>query len=309
METRLVDLHRYKDCIEIRNGDSRVVLEPNCGGRILYYEYKGVNSLYINPAEDGYLLESGKSPAGPFSPCAGRCDIGPEMTTPPHADLWLGNWIAVIQDDQSVEMTSMMDHETGIQLTRTVSLEEHFAKLKFTQSILNISETTKEYFHWSRTLCTGGGIAIAPVNPESRFPNGYITYGPGDVINYRPECEPNLCIHDGVLQIFGPASTKKIAMDLSQGWLAYLTRDSRLFVKKFPVYPSRVYGELASNNMSFWYNEEEMCEIEPIGPLEVIQPSYEASFTETWYLMEYDYPGRTAVRSSDIRKIIDILVM
>jgi hypothetical protein len=231
------------------------------------------------------------------------------MTTPPHPDLWLGNWIALIQDDQSVEMTSMMDHETGIQLTRTVSLEEHFAKLKFTQSILNISETPKQYSHWSRTFCTGGGIAIAPVNPESRFPNGYITYGPGDVINYRPECEPDVCIHDGLLQIFGPPSTKKFAMDLSEGWMAYLTRDSRLFVKKFPLYPGRVYGELASNNMSFWYNEEEMCEVEPLGPLEVIQPSYDASFTETWYNMEYDYPGRTAVKSSDIRKIIDILVM
>lgn len=309
METRLVNLNGYKDCVEIRNGDSRVVLEPNCGGRILHYEYKGVNALYINPADNGYLLENGKSPAGPFSPCAGRCDIGPEMTTPPHPDLWLGNWIAVIQDDQSVEMTSIMDHETGIQLTRTVSLDEHFAKLKFTQSILNISEKPKQYFHWSRTLCTGGGIAIAPVNPESRYPNSYISYGPGDVINYRPECEANVCIHDGLLQIFGPPSTKKFAMDLSEGWMAYLTRDSRLFVKKFPVYPGRVYGELAANNMSFWYNGEDMCEVEPIGPMEVIQPSYEASFTETWYLMEYDYPGRIAVTSSDIRKIIDILVM
>lgn len=309
METRFVDLNGYKDCVEMRNGDSRVVLEPNCGGRILHYEYKGVDALYINPADNGYLLESGKSPAGAFSPCAGRCDIGPEMTTPPHPDLWLGNWIAVIQEDQSVEMTSIMDHETGVQLTRTVSLDEHFAKLKFTQSILNISEKPKQYFHWSRTLCTGGGIAIAPVNTESRYPNSYISYGPGDVINYRPECEPNVCIHDGLLQIFGPASTKKFAMDLSEGWMAYLTRDSRLFVKKFPVYPGRVYGELASNNMSFWYNGEDMCEVEPIGPMEVIQPSYEASFTETWYLMEYDYPGRTAVTSSDIRKIIDILVM
>ena len=309
METRLIDLRGYKDCIEITHGDSRVVIEPNCGGRILCYEYKGINVLYINPADDGYLLESGKSPAGPSSPCAGRCDIGPEMTTPPHPDLWLGNWIARIQDDQSVEMTSMMDHETGIQLTRTISLEEHFAKLKFTQSILNISETPKQYAHWSRTLCKGGGIAIAPVNQASRFPHGYLTYGPGDVINYRPECEPNVCIHERLLQIFGPPSTHKFAMDLSEGWLAYLSRDSLLFVKKFPVYPGRVYGEIAANNMSFCYTGEEMCEAGPLGPLEVIQPSYEASFTETWYLMEYDYPGKTAVKSSDIQKIIDILVM
>ncbi len=309
MEARFIDLHGYKDCIELINGDSRVVIEPNCGGRILYYEYKGVNALYINPADDGYLHASGKSPAGPFSPCAGRCDIGPEMTTLPHPDLWLGNWIARIQDDQSVEMTSIMDHETGVQLTRIISLEEHFAKLKFTQTILNISEITKNYFHWSRTFCTGGGIAIAPVNEESRFPKGYVIYGPGDVINYRPEPDHKVYIQDGLLQIFGPPAAKKFAMDLSEGWLAYVTRDSRLFVKKFPVYPGRVYGELASNNMSFWYNGEEMCEVEPIGPLETIQPSYEASFTETWYLMEYDYPGAIPVKTSDIRKIIDILVM
>ena len=309
METRFIDLHGYSDCIEMTNGDSRVVIEPNCGGRILYYEYKGVNALYVDLAEDGYQLESDRSPAGPNSPCAGRCDIGPEMTTPPHPDLWLGNWIAQIQDDQSVELTSMMDHETGVQLIRTVSLEEHFAKLKFTQNILNISETTKQYCHWSRTLCTGGGIAIAPVNKDSRFPSGYITYGPGDVINYRPVCEPNVCIHEGLLQVYGPVTAKKFAMDLSDGWLAYLTRDSRLFVKKFPVYPGRVYGDISANNMSCWYHDDHMCEIGPIGPLEVIQPSFEASYTETWYLMEYDYPGKTAVRSSDVTKIVDILVM
>jgi hypothetical protein len=291
------------------HGDSRVILEPNCGGRILYYEFKGINALFVDPADDGYLLENGKSAAGPYSPCAGRCDIGPEMTIPPHPDLWFGNWIARIQDDQSVEMTSIMDHETGVQLTRMVSLEEHFAKLKFTQSILNVSETPKQYCHWSRTLCTGGGIAIAPVNRDSRYPSGYLTYGPGDVINFRPECVPDVCIHEGLLQIYGLTATQKFALDLSEGWMAYLTRDSQLFVKKFPVYPGRVYGEMTGNNAAFWYHEDQLCEVGTIGPLEIIQPSYEASFTETWYLMEYDYPGRTAVRSSDIRKIIDILVM
>jgi hypothetical protein len=66
---------------------------------------------------------------------------------------------------------------------------------------------------------------------------------------------------------------------------------------------------MAANNMSFRYNGEEMCELESIGPLEVIEPSFDASFTETWYLMEFEYPGRTPVKTSAIRKIIDILVM
>ncbi len=309
MKARFINLHGYSDCIEVVNGDARIVLEPNCGGRILQYEYKGVNALYVNPEEAGYLFSGGEPHPGPFGPSAGRSDLGPEHTTVPHPELWLGKWSSHIGEDGTVELTSVHDYSTGVQLTRNFSLEENFAKLKFTQSILNIDESPRKYFHWSRTLCTGGGIAIAPINEESRFSLGYTTYGPGEVLNYLPAPEPNVIIGENLLQIFGPPSAKKFAMDLSEGWLAYVTRDSRLFIKKFPVYPGRIYGELASNSMSFWYNGEEMCEVEAIGPQEIIEPSFDASFTETWYLMEFDYPGRKPVKESNIRKIIDVLVM
>jgi len=309
MNTRFINLHGYSDCIEVVRGDARMVLEPNCGGRILQYEYKGVNALYVDPAEAGYRLSAGKPHPSPFGPGAGRSDIGPEFTTVPHPELWLGKWSASIGREGTVELTSAHDYQTGVQLTREFSLEQNFAKLKFTQTILNIDESPRKYFHWSRTLCTGGGIAIAPINEESRYPRGYITYGPGEVLNYLPAPEANVIVGDGLLQICGPGSAKKFAMDLSEGWLAYITRDSRLFIKKFPVYPGGIYGELASNNMFFRYEAEETCGIESIGPLENIAPSFDASFTETWYLMEFEYPGRMPVKESSIRKIIDILVM
>jgi hypothetical protein len=309
MKVQFIDLNGYKDCIEILNQDSRLVLEPNCGGRILCYEFKGINALYIDPREDGYLLESGEDPPGPFVPSAGRCDIGPETSTPPHPDLWLGKWSSRVLGERTAELTSLHDYETGVQLTRIFTLEEHFAKLKFTQRILNISESRKKYSHWSRTLCTGGGIAIAPLNEQSRYPEGYLTFGPGEILNYRAEPEPNVTIRDGILQVIGPAPGKKFAMDLAEGWFAYLTRDSRLFIRKFPVYPDRIYGEIASNNLAFRYAGEDMCEIEIMGPLETIDPSFDTSFTETWYLMEFEYPGRKPIKTSDIRRIIDILVM
>ena len=88
MEIRFIDINGYSDCIEMTNGDARVVIEPNCGGRILYYEYNGVNALFVDPEDDGYLLESGKSPPGPNTPCGGRCDIGPEFGGLPRDELW-----------------------------------------------------------------------------------------------------------------------------------------------------------------------------------------------------------------------------
>jgi hypothetical protein len=309
MKVQYIDTNGYRDCIEISNQDTRLVLEPSCGGRILYFEHKGVNLLFIDPDEDGYLLESGKPPKSPLSPCAGRCDIGPEMTTPPHPGLWLGRWKATILDSGTVEMISPHDPGTGLRLRRYFSLDEHLTKLKFNQVIRNEGEEAVKHFHWSRTFCRGGGIAVAPLNERSRYPEGYLVYGPGEVMNYRPAGDPAVIREGGLLQIVAPPLHQKFALDLSEGWLAYLTRESRLLVKKFPVYGGRIYGEMASNNMSFWYNGDDMCEVEVIGPEELIEPGEEADFTETWYAMEYLYPGRTSVEGTKIRKIIDLLTM
>ena len=301
MITTNIHQNGYTNCIGITNKDTSVILEPDCGGRVLSYSYKDVDVIYKNSLEDGYLLSNGKAPISNLSPCAGRCDIGPEMTTPNHDILWLGKWNSKILNDYSVELTSQPDNQTGVQLRRVFQLHTDTSELIFTQYIKNISGEVKNYFHWSRTFCKGGGIAIAPVNPKSRFPKGYLTYGPGDMIDYMPEQEKHVVVNDGILQIIGPPLKAKFAMDLTEGWLAYLTKDHRLLIKKFNVYPDRVYGEIAANNMSFWYNQEEMCEVEPIGPVEHIKPGKEVSFTEKWYLKEFDYPG---IQTIDAKKLL-----
>lgn len=284
-----IQRNAYQNCIEISNGTVSVVIEPDCGGRVLEYSINGVDVIYKNPLEDGYLLENGKPPLSNLSPCAGRCDIGPEFLTPPHPVLWLGKWDVKTYDNNSVELISQPDEVTGLQLRRVFTLDNTSSQLTFTQYIKNISKTTKRNFHWSRTFFKGGGVAIAPLNPNSRYPKGYLTYGPGDVINYFPEPDKNLLVGNGLLQITGPTELQKYAMDLDQGWLGYLTTDSILVIKKFDVYPDRVYGEIAGNNMSFWYNGTEMCEVEPIGPMEEILPEMEVSFTEKWFLFHYPY--------------------
>ena len=64
-----------------------------------------------------------------------------------------------------------------------------------------------------------------------------------------------------------------------------------MWVKRFPVYPERVYNEMAGLTISIWYNKEEMTELEPIGPREVLAPGESSSFTEDWWLLPYDYPA------------------
>jgi hypothetical protein len=97
-------------------------------------------------------------------------------------------------------------------------------------------------------------------------------------------------VRDGFLEISGPPPQPEFGIDSYAGWLGYITRDNLLFVKRFPVYPERIYGEMAGLTISIWYFKEKICELEPIGPWETIEPGGSVSFTEEWWLFPYDYP-------------------
>ena len=301
----IVKYHGYDKCIELKNSDVRIVLGPDLGGRILGYELNGNNVLYHNPKQDGIIYKPGVTG---INPDAGRCDIGPEMITPSRPALFLGKWEGEITGDREGRLISQKDTSTGVQLIRNFKLDERGSRLTYTQIIKNISNETKYYCHWSRTFVKGGGISLSPLNTRSRFPKGYLLYGPGRVMDFRPADEPNVRERNGILEIIGAPGRPKFVFDLEVGWLAYITKDNQLFVKKFPVYPDRVYGEMSAANACVWYNTEElMCEIEPIGPMETIKPGEEVSFTETWYLFDYKYPEDKLPDQEKITSIISKL--
>ena len=297
--TAIITQFGFNNCIELKNNDVRVVLEPNIGGRVLVYELHGKNVLYRDSTQDGDVFKP-----GPGSPAGGRFDIGPERTIPRHPALFTGKWEGIITGKREAQLISQADTSTGVQLIRNFRLDEQGSKLIYTQTIKNISAETKYYCSWSRTFVKGGGISITPLNPHSRFPRGYLIYGPGNVMDFMPADEPNVRVRNGILEIIGAPGRPKFVMDVSEGWLAYITKDDQLFIKKFNVYPERVYGEMSAANASIFYRGEELCEIEPIGPMESISQGGKVSFTETWYLLDYNYPEDKLPDQEKITSII-----
>jgi len=285
--TAWVSSHGYSNCVQLFNNTTKVILEPNCGGRVLEYSLNGKNALYIDPEQDGWTYTAGGKI---IDPTGGRFDIGPEQIIPRHPNLWVGKWRAEIIAPREARLTSVKDAATGVQLIREFKLDKESSLLRCTQTIKNVSTETKQYSHWSRTFASPFTVCLIPLNPKSRFPLGYILYGPGPVMNYRPKEHPNIKIRDGFLEISGTPPQPKFGIDSYAGWLGYITRDNLLFVKRFPVYPKRVYGEMAGFTISIWYFKEKMCELEPIGPMETLKPGESASFTEEWWLFPYDYP-------------------
>ena len=273
-----IRFYGYDDCIRLENETSRVTLNPARGGRVLEYALNGKNVMFIPPGDEGGGLY------------AGRFDIGPEQTIAPHPDLWNGQWTGQITGRASARLTSIEDPATGVQLIRDFELDAKSSLLTCTQTIKNVSDRSHAYCHWSRTLALGGGICVIPVTQPSRFPNSYVMYEPETVINFRP-VDPNIRMRDGFLEIVAAPKFAKLGMDSSAGWFAYVMKNNLMFVKVFPVYPDRVYNEVAGLTISIYYPDGPYCELEPIGPRESLKPGESASFTETWALLPHEYPA------------------
>jgi len=301
MKTRVIDYFGYAGCMAVENAEARMVVCPQAGGRVLEYSLKGVNSLYLDPTQQGWRHIPG---IPTVDPCGGRCDIGPERVIAPHPDLWLGDWTGEAVGEGKVRLTSGRDRVTGVRLVRDFSLAENSSRLEFTQRIVNESGRPVTCCHWSRTLAVGGGIVLIPLTPDSRFPKSYIMYGPGPVMNYRPE-DPNIRVREDYLEILGTPANPKLGMDSAAGKFCYLMRDNLLFIKRYPVYPDRVYSEMAGLTISIWYYKNERCELEPIGPREILAPGASADYTETWELRPHAFPaaGQT-VDLAEIRALM-----
>ena len=301
VKTSRVKFHGYSDCIRLENEDTRITLGHQCGGRVLEYSWRGENVLRLDPNQAGWLPEPGKPEIDPWG---GRFDIGPEKVIAPHPTLWFGAWSAEVDAAGVARLTSRVDPATGARLVRSFELDDASSHLRSTQTIMNASSQDRAWYHWSRTLAAGGGIAIVPMTPPSRFPSGYVMYGPEWNANFRP-ADPHIRIRDGFLEVFDTPEYPKLCMDSQAGWLAYLTQADRLFVKRFPVYPGRMYSDIVAATVSVWYFEDKLCELEPIGPEEHLAPGESASFTEDWWILPYKFPERRD--ALDLAAIADLV--
>jgi len=298
--------HGHQQAVELTHGNTRVVLGPETGGRVLEYSISERNMLYLDEREAAW------KPGMPPQASAGRFDFGPELVVPRHPVIWSGPWTAEITGAHSARLVSLRDAESGVQLIRDFSLVEesdrHWsgAVLVCRQRLMNVGSAVVEYCHWGRSFHPQPGICVIPLGDRpSRFPSKYVMYEQDGGINLKAT-DPQIRIRDGVLEILGPPRRPKLGFDTYAGWLAFAMPDNQLFVKRFPADPDRVYNEAAGLTISVWYPQGKMVELEPIGPRERLAPGAVAEFTETWSVTEFPYPA--AGESLDLARIRQLVV-
>lgn len=290
---RVAPFHGYAKAIELTRGSAKAVLCPQVGGRVLQFSVDGKESMYLDDAEKTW------QPGQPTQASAGRFDYGPELTVIQHPNLWSGEWTGAITGPHSARLISPKDEAAGIQLVRDFELtgggkdgtqKDAPIHLVCKQTFHNISKEVREVCHWGRSFSPGGGICVIPLGDRpSRFPSKYAMYEDSAIINVR-NTDDKIRVRDGFLEILAPPRKPKLGFDVTGGWLGYLMPNNTLFVKRFTVYPDRVYNEAAGLTLSVWYPTGPRIELEPIGPRERLEPGESASFTEDWWLLSFPFP-------------------
>lgn len=278
----------FPETVTIGNSTIRIVIDPAHGGRLIEYSRNGRNILYEVPEGSGWVYPQNNKYIGP---AGGRFDVGPEMLMPEHPILYERAWQVIEANPAYAIIRSQNDPATGLSLTREFRFDGKTGILSCTQTMTNITEKTISCCYWGRTLVKGNGVCIIPQSGVSRYPKGYLLFSgwPEFLIETKPKA-PEVTVIDDFMLVTGPPKYSKIGWDSTAGWMAYASRDDLLFIKRFPVYPNRKYAEFTGMTLSVWFNEHEMCELEPIGPEEILAPGASASFTEEWKLVDFKFP-------------------
>ncbi len=293
--------HGYTKAVELKHGDTRAVLCPQVGGRVLEFSANGADAMWLDPAEKSWQPGQG-SPSS-----AGRFDYGPELTVAPHPKAWGGEWTAEVTKANTAKLTSPAGDPSGIRLVREFKLVAHAGGvgLNCQQIMTNIGTEVREVCHWGRSFSPGGGICVIPLGDRpSRFPSRYAMYEDGAIINVRAK-DDNIRERDGFLEILAPPRKPKLGFDTYAGWIAYLMPNNTAFIKRYRTFPDRVYNEAAGLTLSVWYPTGPRIELEPIGPRERLRAGESASFTEGWWLLPFPYPP--AGGRADLTALADLV--
>jgi hypothetical protein len=174
---------------------------------------------------------------------------------------------------------------TGIRKRIQVQLSSDQPTVVITHTLFNAGLWPVELAPWAITMLRLGGVVILPMpvgsaDPAGLLPNRHISLWPYTRIN-----DPRLKLGDDFILFKADALLPpfKIGAFTPHGWLAYWI-DGILFRKTFEAHPDIPYPDHNCN--AEIYGNDQVVELESLGPLKTIHPGQSVSHVETWEVFD-----------------------
>ncbi len=210
-----------------------------------------------------------------------------------------------VLSEYAIRLTPLAETENGIQKQLEVLLDPDEARVTVIHRLTNIGAWEVELAPWALTVMAAGGVSVIPLPPKQPHTD---VLTPGFPLVLWPYTDmADARFRWGTRYItFAQDAAKgptKIGLPQEDGWAAYRVHET-LFVKYFDFDPSAEYPDLGCNYETF--SNEEMLEVESLGPLTLLAPGEAVDHVETWRLFK-DVPAFSDDASIDriVRPLVE----
>jgi hypothetical protein len=302
------DYQGWKNNLRLGNGDVELIVTLDVGPRIISYRLADGKNVFKE-----FAKQLGKSGEKDWQIRGGhRLWVAPEDTTRTYAP---DNGPVEYKEEGvgQVRFLPAPNQHYGLQKALTVRLAPRGRQDTVQHAIKNIGEKPTTLAPWALTVLAPGGIEIIPLPPKKPHPGAVSNarsakdFAPNQHLALWPYFDfRDLRWKFGTKYITLKQDVKrgptKIGLANQMGWAAYLNQGT-LFVKRFSYEEGKPYPDGGCNFETF--TNEEMLEMETLGPLVTLEPGQTAELTERWELIPevQSFQGESGIDLNVVPKI------
>ena len=275
----IVPFGGWNHCIRLTNGIIDVLVTTEVGPRVIWLGFRDAPNLLFSAAAD--LGQTGGDEWRIYG--GHRFWVAPEdpvLTYCP--DNEVVDWE---YDDAALLLTQRPDGLTGWQKRLTLEMDPTHAQIRVTHELTNVGEQSLVGAPWALTAYSAGGLAVVPHELRQPHPEALLPARPVVLWPYTNMADPRWTWGRraiGLRQYGGSQTPQKVGARNSTGWVAHWLGDT-VMVKTTDVERQCAYPDMGCTTELF--ANEEMLEVETLGPLTRVEPGKSVRHVECWSLI------------------------
>ena len=270
----------WDNCYRLTNDQIDLVVTGDVGPRIIRFGFVNQQNMFKEYEEQlgkteskEWLIFGGHRlwHAPEAQPRTYYCDMEP---------------VLVQEIENGLVVTQKPEPTTGFQKQIEIKLLPNKPEVQLTHKLINHNLWAIEAAPWALTVMAPGGVAILPLpergpHPEFMLPTSVLSIWP-----YTDLSDSRWILGERYLLLKQDPSIsapQKIGIFASDGWGAYANLNN-VFIKQIPIHFEGQYPDLGVNFETF--TNDEMLELESLGPIASIPPKGYIEHQEHWSLLE-----------------------
>lgn len=269
----------WENCYRLANHQIELVVTSDVGPRIIRFGFLGEKNMFKE-----YPDQMGITSSDQWLNFGGhRLWHAPESEVRTYyPDL---EPVLVQEIENGMLVTQKPEPTTGIQKQIQITISPDKPEVQLTHYLINHNLWAVETAPWSISVLAPGGTAILPLPPRGPHPEFLLPTSTISLWPYTNLNDPRYQFGERFILIKQDETIntpQKIGVYASDGWAAYANYNC-YFVKHVPIHFEGIYPDMGANFEVFTNNE--MLELEALGPFKSIPPKGRIDHLEHWTLI------------------------